>query len=241
MYVTLGSVQPAYLAWIPFFQRMILSDIFVYLDDVKFSKNSSHNRNKIKSPNGVITLTVPIRYSGNSSFKINKMPIDNKLPWRKKHWKSIELNYSKAPFFNEFGKILWEEVYCQEWEFLGPLNIQILETVRKYLLIPTVCKVSSSFKINLKNNEKLIEICKMLGANKFLVKPETNDYHPKDFFKEKGIALEYFDYTHNLYPQLHKDFIPGLSIIDLVMNCGPEQSRSFLMHPYTNKYSSLPR
>lgn len=232
MSVTLGSVQPAYLVWIPFFQRMVLSDIFVYLDDVEFSKNSAHNRNKIKSSNGAIILTVPIRYSGNSICKINNMPIDNKVPWRKKHWKTIEMNYSKAPFFDEFGKVLYEEVYSQEWEFLGPLNIQILEIIRKYLQISTVCKASSTLKINLKNNEKLVEMCKMLGANKFLVKPGTNDYHPREFFEERGIALEYFDYAHDTYSQLYGDFIPGLSIIDLIMNLGPEQSKSFLMNPY---------
>lgn len=236
MSITLGSVQPSYLAWVPFFQRMILSDVFVYLDDVEFSKNSSHNRNKIKSINGAITLTVPIRYSGNSSCKINNLPIDNKVPWRKKHWKSIEINYSKAPFFDEFGKILYKEVYSKEWEFLGPLSIQILETVRKYLTISTVCIASSTLKIDLKNNEKLVEICRRLGANKFLVKPGTNEYHPSVFFKERGIALVYFDYNHNLYPQLYRDFIPGLSIIDLVMNFGPEESKSFLIDPYIKNY-----
>ena len=230
MSIILGSVQPAYLAWVPFFQRMILSDVFVYLDDVEFSKNSAHNRNKLKSSNGAVTLTVPIKYSGNRFCKINNMPIDNSVPWKKKHWKSIEMNYSKAPFFIEFGKILYEEVYSQEWEFLGPLNIQIIETVKNYLLIPTICVASSNLKINLKNNDKLVEMCNVLGAKKFLVKPGTNDYHPREFFEERGIVLEYFDYTHNVYPQLYKDFIPGLSIIDLVMNYGPEESKLYLIN-----------
>ena len=232
MSVTLGSVQPTYLAWVPFFQRMILSDVFVYLDDVEFSKNSAHNRNKLKSSNGAVTLTVPIKYSGNSSCKINNMPIDNSVPWKKKHWKSIEMNYSKAPFFKEFGKILYKEVYSQEWEFLGPLNIQIIETVKNYLSIPTICIASSKLKINLKNNDKLVEMCNVLGANKFLVKPGTNDYHPKEFFKERGIALAYFNYSNNTYSQLYGDFISGLGIIDLVMNCGPTKSKSFLMDSF---------
>lgn len=229
MSIVLGTVQPAYLAWIPFFQRMILSDVFIYLDDVEFSKNSAHNRNKIKSKSGAVTLTVPVRYAGNSKSDIKNLPIDNKLIWRKKHWRAIEMNYSKAPFFNEFGKILYEEVYSQDWEFLGHLNIHILEIIRKYLLISTVCRSSSSLNINLNNNEKLVEMCKIFGANKFLVKPGTNDYHPSNFFKDRGIGLKYFDYNYNEYNQVYDDFIPRLSIIDLIMNCGPNKSKSYLL------------
>ena len=236
MSFTLGSVQPAYLAWVPFFQRMILSDIFIYLDDVEFSKNTSHNRNKIKSFNGPVTLTVPIIYSGNSKCNIKNMPIDNKRAWLKKHWKTIEMNYSKAPFFNDFGKILYEEVYSKEWSFLGQLNIHLLETIKNYLSISTICKASSTLKINLKNNSKLVEICNQLGANRFLVKPGTNDYHPKEFFEERGIALKYFEYTHFNYSQLYGDFTPGLSIIDLIMNCGPDESKSYLVKFKNSQY-----
>ena len=229
MSLTLGCVQPSYIAWLPFFQRMILSDVFVYLDDVQFSKNSSHNKNSIKTSNGSIVLTVPIKYSGNSSLSINKMPIENKNPWIKKHWRSIEMNYSKAPHFKEFAEVLHREIYSKDWEFLGNLNIHILETIRNFLLIPTSCIASSSLEVNLKSNEKLVEICKLLGANSFLVKPETNDYHPKDYFEQNGIGLKYFTYNNHIYPQLHKGFIPGLSIIDIIMNCGKIDTKSYLM------------
>ena len=120
-------------------------------------------------------------------------------------------------------------MYSQDWEFLGHLNIHILEIIRKYLLISTVCRSSSSLNINLNNNEKLVEMCKIFGANKFLVKPGTNDYHPSNFFKDRGIGLKYFDYNYDEYNQVYDDFIPRLSIIDLIMNCGPNKSKSYLL------------
>lgn len=226
--VILGSVQPAYLAWIPFFQRMLLSDVFVYLDDVEFSKNSPHNRNKIKTVNGPLMLTVPVKYAGNSSCTISEMPLDNKSMWQKKHWRTIEMSYSKAPFYKDFAQALFDNVYSHEWKFLGGLNIAILETVRQYLAIHTRCFRSSDLKIGLKNNDKLVEMCKQLGCNSFLVKPGTDDYHPRSFFAAHGIGMTYFAPSHNIYPQLYGEFTRGMSIIDLVMNCGPEQSRQLL-------------
>lgn len=224
MKVILGSVQPSYLPWIPFFQRMISSDIFVYLDDVEFSKNSPHNKNKIKTPNGPISLTVPIKYSGNSSKKIHEIPIENVYPWQKKHWRSIEMNYSKSTYYKEFGEILYNEIYSKEWVFLGDLNISIIEIIKKYLSISTPCIPSSSLNINLNNNEKLVEICKKVGADSFLVKPNTNHYHPKDFFKKNNISLKEFKYSLKNYSQNYGVFISGLSIIDLIFNHGPEKT-----------------
>lgn len=99
----LGSVQPSYLAWIPFYQRMCFSDVFVYLDDVQYSKNSFHNRNRIKTNQGPQTLTVPVLYKGNSGKHIKDMPINNETDWQKKHWRTIEQGYAKAPYFADLA------------------------------------------------------------------------------------------------------------------------------------------
>ena len=101
----LSCVQPSYLAWIPLFKRMISGDIFVYLDDVEYSKNSFHNRNYIKSFQGKVLLTVPVKYKGNANKYISEMPINNDFPWAKKHWRSIEMNYNKAPYFSEIENL----------------------------------------------------------------------------------------------------------------------------------------
>jgi len=219
--LVLGSVQPAYMAWVPFYQRMIESDVFVYLDDVEFSKNSFHNRNKIKTAQGPVYLTVPIQYKGNSNSSIKEMPIDNKKPWRKKHWQTILQNYSKAPFFPDLGPLLKEQIYDCEWIYLGDLNVTLLELFREFLKINTPCYQSSKLTVIGESNEKLVNLCHKLGAELFIVKPATDHYHPKTFFESHKIGFKYFNQNLMPYPQLHGSFIPGLSILDYAMNCGP--------------------
>ncbi len=219
----LGTVQPAYLAWIPFFRRMQMSDVFVYLDDVEYSKNSFHNRNRIKGKNGAITLTVPVRYKGASKKYINEVMIADYEKWNKKHWKSIKMNYGQSPYFDELEPLL-EKIYTGNWDTLGDLNIALIDLFKDYLGIATPCYRSSELNIEGQGNEKLVNMCRKLGAGKFVVKPGTEDYHPGEYFRNHGIEFEYFTYEDVQYLQLYGEYIRGLSILDYAMNCG---SKSF--------------
>ena len=105
-------------------------EIFVYLDDVEYSKNSSHNRNNIKTNNGKTLLTVPIMYKGNSRKFINQIPINNDLPWAKKHLKTIEMNYIKSLFFNKLKENILNDIYGNEWKTLGDLSISFIEKIK---------------------------------------------------------------------------------------------------------------
>jgi hypothetical protein len=216
----LGSVQPSYLAWIPFFERMRKSDIFVYLDDVEFSKNSFHNRNRIKSNQGDLLLTLPVLYKGNSKELICNMPINNSMNWAEKHWRSIEVNYSKSKYFKDLGPILYSQIYSKKWDKLGDLNIAIIEIIKDFVGLDVKCVRSSDLKVPEQENEKLIKICKILSADKFIVKPGTDSYHPPQIFNDNGIEFEYFNYTPVQYTQIYGDFIGNLSMLDYAMNCG---------------------
>lgn len=216
----LGSVQPSYLAWIPLFERMKQSDIFVYLDDVKYSKNSFHNRNRIKTAQGDLTLTVPVLYKGNSQAFINQIKIDYRQNWNIKHWKSIEINYKKAKYFEIIAADI-NTILHKSWDNLADLNISLIEFFRKFLGITTKCYRSSEIAIPGEGNEKLVNLCKKLGASHFVVKPNTEDYHPKEYFQERGIEFSYLMGKNQIYQQLYGDFIGGLSILDYAMNCGP--------------------
>lgn len=92
----LSAHQPAYLPWLGYFHKIAISDVFVILDEVQFEKNSFINRNKIKTSNGSVWMSVPINIDGHMNKTIRDMEISNKFNWRKKHWKSIYLNYKKA-------------------------------------------------------------------------------------------------------------------------------------------------
>jgi len=216
----LSCVQPSYLAWIPFFKRMIEGDIFVYLDDVQYSKNSFHNRNRIRGKEGDLLLTVPVRYSGNSESFLCDITIDNNSKWKKKHWLSIEYNYNKSRFFNDIRPKLWEQIYSKDWNNLSDLNIALIEFFKDFLEIKAKTIRSSDLDIKSQGNQKLIDMCKLLGADKFVVKPNTTDYHPEDFFMKQGISFHHFNPKASKYPQQHKDFIPNLSVLDYAMNCG---------------------
>ena len=216
----LAAVQPSYLAWIPFFARMKMADAFVYLDDDEFSKNSFHNRNRIKTRAGELLLTAAVNYKGNSRTAIKDIPLANNIPWRKKHWKTIQQNYNKAPYFNELKSFL-TNYYETEWQTLGEMNIEFIEFFRAYVGIDIPCYCSSKLNAEGRNNVKLINLCKQLGATKFVVKPGTESYHPRELFLKNDITFEYFNYEQNTYPQLYGNFIPHLSILDFAMNCGP--------------------
>lgn len=216
----LGCVQPSYLAWIPFFKRIQMSDVFVYLDDVEFSKNSFHNRNRIKSANGPLILTVPVLHKGHSKEYICDIKINQNVNWAKIHWRTIEMNYRKAKYFGELAPLL-QKIYSHDWEKLGDLNIALIELFKDYLGLRVLTYRSSELSIPAQSNERLVKMCQKLGATKFIVKPNTEDYHPKDFFKSHDISFAYFSYETQKYEQLYGEFIPDLSILDYAMNCGP--------------------
>ncbi len=216
----LGSVQPSYLAWIPLFERMKMSDVFVHLDDVEYSKNSFHNRNHIKTSQGDMILTVPVLYTGHSKTFINEIQIDYTKPWQKKHWKAIELAYTKAPYFREVGPRVREMLFTH-WKNLADLNIAIIAFLKGYIGIHTPTYRSSEINVGGLANEKLVNMCKKFSADYFLVKHNTEDYHPKEYFSKYGIAFTYFNPPQRQYPQLYGSFIPNLSALDYAMNCGP--------------------
>ena len=216
----LGCVQPTYLAWIPFFERMQMSDVFVYLDDVQFVRRSPHSRNKIKLANGPLLLTVPVLSKGHRKARICDIKINHGRDWARSHWRSIELNYRKARCFEALAPLL-QAVYSQHWEKLADLSIALIELFKDYLGLAVPTYRSSELAIQAEGNEKLVKMCQMLGATKYIVKPNTEHYHPKSFFEAHGISFEYIVYGDQEYEQLYGEFMPGLSILDYAMNCGP--------------------
>tara|TARA_B100001057_G_scaffold326701_1_gene326966 strand:- start:115 stop:795 length:681 start_codon:yes stop_codon:yes gene_type:complete len=221
----LGCLQPTYLPWIPFFERIILSDIFVILDDVQFSKNSNHNRNYIKSNSKKLLLTVPI--ISESNRMISDIKIDNKKNWKKKHWYSILQTYGKSNFFKQIKNEL-EFIYSKDWEFLSSLNIEIIKLFIKYLNIKSEIYISSEIDVKGTSNQKLINICKYFNVDKFIVKKNTEHYHPKKQFLDNNIEFKYFSNKMIEYNQQGNNFVPGLSIIDYISNCGPSLNKKLI-------------
>jgi hypothetical protein len=224
----IGILQPGYLPWLGFFEQMHKCDLFVIYDDVQYDKNGWRNRNRIKTATGAQWLTVPVQIRFEQQPLINDVLIDNTSNWSKKHLASIRQNYSNALFYKQYIH-LFEETYSTEWTYLVDLDMHFIVHIAKLLGIDTNKIVrSSSLSITGDRIERLISICRHFNADTFYEGAAGRDYIDENIFKSAGIGLEFQDYRHPVYKQLYGDFIPYMSVIDLLFNCG-EKSLSIIM------------
>jgi hypothetical protein len=220
--------QPAYLPWLGYFHRIILSDVFIFLDTVQFEKNSFTNRNKILVSGGPIWLTVPIKMKGHTSKVLHEMEISADERWKNKHLRSIELAYSKTSYFNRFfpdieryilsaGSSFCDFVYSMTAYFLNVMGIDI-HMVR-----------SSSLPIRGVKSELVKNIGVYLNADIYISGALGRDYLDLESFARENIKVIYQDYRHPVYPQRLGGFKAGMSILDLLMNRGEKEARSIIM------------
>ena len=224
---TVGILQPSYLPWLGFFDQLQRVDIFVYYDDVQFEKGSWRNRNRIKTPTGPLWLTVPICIKGQNFPLIRDVQINQSERWERKHLKSIEQNYRKAPYFEAYSPDFFA-VMGKKYVFLLDLNLELLRLLTGWLGIKTPTTLASELGVAGNKSERLVEICKSLGSTAFYEGASGKNYIDEALFVRHGIKIIYQEYVHPVYNQLHGSFIPYLSIIDLVFNHGPA-SREILL------------
>lgn len=211
--------QPNYLPWIGFFDKLDQVDTFVILDTALYSKKGFINRNKIKTPQGDLTLSVPIKAKNKS---INEIVIDQNTNWQRRHWKIIESNYQKSKFWDDF-KDGFEQIYNQEWEKLSHLNIALIKHINRMLNIETPLLLESDFNRNFgSGNTRNINIVKFIKGTVYLSGIGARKYNDESEFTAHGISLQYQQFIHPKYPQRFGNFVPNLSIIDMIFNCGPE-------------------
>lgn len=226
-------LQPMYLPWMGFFGMMDVADTFVYYDDVQFSKQSWQQRNRIRSTSGdVLWLTVPIKQE--HGRRICDTRIDSDSPWRKKHWKSIETSYCKAPFFKSYAPDI-EALYGKEWESVADLNIEMTETLRRLVGVrsPRILRSSHMPEITGAKEERLLNLLGLIETDEYVSGPAAKDYIKTNDFADRGIKLYWFEFAHPQYPQHIGEFIPYLSVIDLLFNVG-EKSLEFIKEGTSN-------
>jgi hypothetical protein len=205
--------QPQYLPWLGYFDKMDQSDVFVLLDDVQYKKNEWQNRNKIRNAKNWHWLTVPVLFKFKQ--KINEVRINNRNNWRDKHLKSIEVNYSRATYFEKYISF-FRETYLKEWEYLVDLNIHFIRYLKDALGIKAELARSSDLGVKGKRTERLVDICGQLGADTYISGAGAKDYLDEEKFKKSGITLEFQDYRHPEYLQAYDGFEPHMSVIDLL-------------------------
>ncbi|MDI6704128.1 MAG: WbqC family protein [bacterium] len=207
------------MPWIGFFDKMARSDIFVFLDNVQFTKNSFQNRTRILTSQGPQWLTVPVLTKGAFQQLTRDVLIDNKLNWRKKHLKTLELNYRKASYFHSVWKSIWEiyQLDCKKLvDFTKPLILLLAEKLK----IKGVKFVSASdLDVKGQGSELLLNICRSLKVDTYLSGPSGRKYLDLQSFQRSNIKVQFHEFTHPIYKQQYGSFTPGMSAIDLIFNC----------------------
>jgi hypothetical protein len=216
-------LQSNYIPWKGYFDIIAAVDHFILYDDMQFTKNDWRNRNKIKTPRGLEWLSIPV--GQNINRRIRDVSIPNSL-WQKKHWKTLEANYGRAPYFDDICELL-EPVYLRQHNpSLSGINRELIEIVCDYLQIRTRISNSWDFKLGDGKTERLVDLCVQAGASEYISGPAARDYIDARVFSDKGIKLTWFEYTgYPQYPQLWGDFAHGVTVLDLLFNCGPESER----------------
>lgn len=221
--------QPDFLSYLGFFHRLILADLYVVLDNVQFVDGSSrswHNRDKIKTPHGGKWITVSVKKAPRDTA-INAMLLSDTVDWRKKNLSLITQHYKKAPFFQEIFPYL-KELYRVQVQTLVDFNMQSIRILLDLFGITIKMKLASELATVGKGNELLVDILKKVDASQYLSGVGALDYYGPEPFENAGIKVVFQEFTHPVYPQLHGEFIPFLSSIDLLFNCGIEESREIL-------------
>jgi hypothetical protein len=215
-----GIHQPNYIPWSGYFYKIAKSDVFIFLDNVPYTKNSFINRNKIKTQHGEAWMTISVLTKGRYGQMINEVKINNNVPWGKIHWKTIEANYAKAPYFKEY-KHLFEDIYQKNWEKLIELNEALIKLICDILCIKNIKFIrASELGVSGRNTELLINICKATGADSYFSGSGGKKYMEEESFEKEGVKLKYSEFQHPTYDQLWGNFSPNLSVIDLIFNKG---------------------
>jgi hypothetical protein len=228
---TVAIHQPNFFPWLGFFDKYARADIFILLDIVQLQKTGGSwtNRVKIVVNGNPSWITVPIERSYSGTIKIKDVKINDKNDWRNKILKTIKNNYSKAPFFNEVYPEI-EELINNNNAMLADNNISAISALSTRIgLGDNNYILGSSLNINSKSTQMLIEMTKAVNGTAYICGAGASGYQNDEEFERAGLKIIYQNFQHPIYSQVNSDiFIPGLSIIDALMNVGFSDLKTLL-------------
>jgi hypothetical protein len=212
-------LQPFYLPYAGVFELVRMADVFVFYDDVQLTRRSWMCRNQIKTAQGTQWLTVPVL--GPRDSTIHEAPLNESENWRRKHRTAIEHAYAGAPhrslILDALGPI-WD----QEFPDLAALNIASFAVLCELMDVKSTFVRSSEMNVPGASSERILAVCEALDADRYISGPSARDYLDEESFVTAGIELCYHRFDAPTYRQLHGDFVPNLSVVDLIANEGPD-------------------
>jgi hypothetical protein len=213
-------MQPTYLPWSGYFGLMHSVDLFIFLDSVQFARRSWQQRNQIKTANGAQWLTVPVNSKGKRDQRIDEVEIDSTAQFAAAHTRAIELNYRKSAAYETVAPEILAELNKPHL-LLAELSIGLTRKIQTMLGIETPMLRSGAMHGAGTKAELLVSLCREVGATEYVSPPGSQEYlDESDAFKHADIPVRYFQFRHPEYPQLFGDFLPYMSCIDMLLNCG---------------------
>lgn len=216
--------QSQYIPWAPYLKKIFLSDEFVVMDNVQFQKNGVQNRNKLRNIQGEYWLTLPVTQRLDETIADKQIIQMEKT--LKKHWRSIEQSYSKAPYWKSYNQELYT-LYHQSYNSLFELNQTLLMFIIQKLGIDTKITILSELDIKGAKSDLVLNICKKLNATHYLSGIGATNYIMEQDFVSSNVQICYLTSIAPIYTQFQGEFIAGMSIIDFMMNCSIEEVQNY--------------
>jgi WbqC-like protein family len=213
--------QPNYLPWVGFFDKLRRSDVFVLLDEVQYPRGRSvANRNRIRTANGALMLTVPVSTPQGSQGKALYREIRfADLAWRRKHLRTIDQAYSRARHFDRLYPEL--RALIERIDSFCDLNVALIRWMADSLGIATRIALMSELGSDFgSQNQLIIKLATATGCTEYLSGAGGAAYNDAALLAEAGVTLRYQDFQAPRYPQLGEGFLPDLSALDMLLNCG---------------------
>ncbi len=221
----IAILQSNYIPWKGYFDMIAAVDEFILYDDMQYTRRDWRNRNQIKTPQGVQWLTVPVQVKGKYHQKIRDTEIDGS-DWASVHWKALVQNYRRAPHFDAIAAWVEPLYFAETYTSLSQLNRSFIGAVCAYLGIATKISNSWDYELIEGKTERLADLCAQAGGSEYISGPAAKGYIEERVFAERDIKLTWFEYIgYPEYPQLWGDFTHGVTILDLLFNCGKDAHR----------------
>lgn len=217
-YVTVCIHQPDFVPYLGFFQRLLMSQHFILLDDVQFIRRGWQHRDRIKGRNGSVWLTLSLR-KGDYCQRITEVELSEDTNWIDDNLNLLRECYGKAVHFSEmFPQVegIYRAGHCRMIDF----NCALLNLVMEYLDIAIPISRASEYDINATGSARLLALVQAKQGDAYLTGTGSRDYLDEEMFRTAGVQVKWQDFKHPVYPQLHGDFEPMLSCLDVLFNCG---------------------
>lgn len=213
--------QSMYFPWVGLFEQIRLADIFIHYDDVQFTRGF-YNRVQIKTANGCKWLTVPLR-DQHRGQRIDEVLIDERIDWRGRHRDMLKQAYWKAPYREEMLSLV-DQVFAKDYVTLADLSRESILSLASYYGLTEKTSFGSSAQMEVlgASSQRLRDICLAVGATVYITGHGARNYLDHEMFEKSGIRVEYINYRMIPYPQLHGDFTPYVTALDLIANCGKQ-------------------